>query len=230
MKKAIFTLLFALYGVMLSAQVPQKLGYQMLVLDPKVGTVLKTQDVNVELQIRQGSADGTVVYTYKNTEHTNRAGICYIVLDTPASIDWSNGPFFLATFVNDRMLSCTQLLSVPFAFQADKATTVNAWPTETQLVGKWARDDGDETITFTFNSDKTATRVKTEDDPDYSSENYTETGTWELLPGNILHLSLLGEESTKGQGKYDYCFVAVVKNGSLYIAGDEHNEGTYVKQ
>ena len=61
MKKAIFTLLFALYGVMLSAQVPQKLGYQMLVLDPKVGTVLKTQDVNVELQIRQGSADGTVV-------------------------------------------------------------------------------------------------------------------------------------------------------------------------
>jgi hypothetical protein len=233
MKKAIFTLLLALYGVMLSAQVPQKLGYQILVLDPKTGTVLKTQDVNVELQIRQGSADGTVVYTYKNTEHTNQAGICNIVLDTPDTIDWSNGPFFLATFVNDKMLSCTQFLTVPFAFHADKATTVNSWPTDAQLVGTWKRVNSSSEIiyTFTFKSDKTVTLSIVD-----HSASITHSGTWGLLAGNFLHLRF-ADYYDDSNDKYDLVadFVSIpcVINGVLYI--DEFSDGddlggAYVKQ
>lgn len=214
MKKLILTLIFALCGTTLWADVPQKMGYQMLVLDPQTGSALKMQEVNVKLEIRQGGADGTVVYTLSKTVTTNKMGTCNVTLEPPSTINWNYGPFFLATYVNDRLLSCTQLLSVPFAFQAN---TVTGWPTKEELIGTWKINatSSDTGYSYTFNGDGTCT---------YSSGGDGFHGTWKVLPGNLILLELIRDTLQSSENNYTQFIMPYIINGKLYMALED---GTY---
>ncbi len=136
MKRLFFTL-FALLTVLLSeAQNSQCLNYQAVVRDND-GLLLKEQTVGVEIQLVQGSLDGTPVYTETHTAETNANGVLTLKVgagissDTYEDIEWSKGPFFIKTSLDISggntysVTGTSELLSVPFAIYATTAESVN---------------------------------------------------------------------------------------------------------
>lgn len=131
MKKLSF--LFAILmiaAVSLFAQVPQKFSYQAVVRNAN-NQLLSLQAVGVRISILQGGVSGTVVYMETQTAVTNTNGLITLQIGGGnvlsgnfATIDWSDGPFFLKTETdpaggtNYSIEGTQQLLSVPYALYA----------------------------------------------------------------------------------------------------------------
>jgi len=101
--------------------------------------VTNTQ-IGMEINIRQGSASGPVVYTETQTPTTNANGLVSIEIGGGAgfnTIDWSAGPYFIETKTdptggtNYTITGTSQLLSVPYALFAKTADIVTGGITET---------------------------------------------------------------------------------------------------
>ncbi len=119
----------ALGSNLIQAQAPQKISYQMVVVDENNLLVIN-QSLGVELQILQGNASGTAVYTETHTAITNGNGLLSLELgggttsDNFASIDWSNGPYFIETNIDlaggtsYTLTGTSELQSVPYALHA----------------------------------------------------------------------------------------------------------------
>jgi len=112
------------------AQSPQKMSFQAVVRNNS-NTLISNQPVGLKISILQGSATGAAVYTETQTANTNSNGLVTIqigggavLLGDFATIDWSNGPYFIQTDTdvnggtNYTLTSTTQLLSVPYALYA----------------------------------------------------------------------------------------------------------------
>ncbi|MCB9205548.1 MAG: collagen-like protein [Flavobacteriales bacterium] len=121
------------------AQAPQMFNYQGVARD-NAGNTLVNQNIGVQFDLRETAANGTVVYSETHTATTNNFGLFNLQvgngtpsLGTLASIDWSNGPFFLEVSLdanggtNYQSMGVSQLLSVPYALYAE--TSGNAGPT-----------------------------------------------------------------------------------------------------
>src|SRR5574344_95927 len=103
MKKFLF-LLFILVGInvqIMFADVPQEMTYQVMVLNPKTGAIQANKDVSIKLEIRQGSQDGTAVFSHDYDVHTDNTGCALLALQIPTSIDWSSANYYFVTILKD---------------------------------------------------------------------------------------------------------------------------------
>lgn len=126
-------------GVTAMAQAPQMFNYQGVARD-NAGNTLVNQNIGVQFDLRETTANGNIVYSETHTATTNNFGLFNLQvgngtpsLGTLASIDWSNGPFFLEVSLDAtggtsyQSMGVSQLLSVPYALYAE--TSGNAGPT-----------------------------------------------------------------------------------------------------
>ncbi len=130
---------FLLIGLLLPAfgQAPQKLSYQAVVRNP-AGKLIQNGSVGVRFSIRQGTPDGTIVYTETQNGTTNVNGLLTMEIGTGTTlgnfgtINWANGPYFLMTEIDPSggilysVIATAELLSVPYALHSMNAATVGA--------------------------------------------------------------------------------------------------------
>ena len=117
------------------AQVPQKMSYQAVVRGSDNNLVVN-QNVAMRVSILQGSADGTAVYTETHSAQTNANGLVSIEIGNGtsngdfASIDWTNGPYFVKTETdvnggeNYEIVGVSQMLTVPYAMYSQTSGNV----------------------------------------------------------------------------------------------------------
>ena len=130
------------------AQVPEKMSYQAVVRDGSNDLVTEAQ-VGMQISILQGSPSGTAVYVETQTPTTNTNGLVSleigsgtVVSGTFATIDWGNGPYFIKTETdptggsNYTISGTSQLMSVPYAFHAKTAESVNNMGSYTHYIGE----------------------------------------------------------------------------------------------
>lgn len=129
--KKVFTILLAVFlTATVWAQSPNKMSYQAVIRNSSDALVTNTQ-IGLEVNIRQGTTSGTVVYTETQTPTTNANGLVSIEIGGGSgfnTIDWANGPYFIETKTdpaggtNYTITGTSQLLSVPYALYAGTAT------------------------------------------------------------------------------------------------------------
>lgn len=142
--RKVFTLLVAVFlTASVFAQSPEKMSYQAVVRDGS-NNLVTSSAVGMQLSILQGSASGTAVYVETQTPTSNANGLVSVeigsgtvVSGTFATIDWSNGPYFIKTETDPTggtsysITGTSQLLSVPYALHAKTAESVTGGITET---------------------------------------------------------------------------------------------------
>ena len=130
-KKLILSLV-AIATISLSSlgQAPEGFKYQAVVRDAG-NLILNNQAVGMRMTIQQGSIGGTTIYQETFTPTTNGYGLVNLEIGsgtvmsgTFATIDWSNGPYFIETAVDVTggtsyaVMGTSQLMSVPYALYA----------------------------------------------------------------------------------------------------------------
>ena len=117
-----------------AASVPAGIPYQAVIRD-NAGTALVNTPVSVRFTLQQNTTDGTVEYQETQSLTTNAMGLINTQIGTGtatqgtfASINWSNTTKFIQVEANTGAgyvdMGTQQLMSVPFAFQANKATAI----------------------------------------------------------------------------------------------------------
>jgi len=135
------------------AQSPEKMSYQAVIRNNSNALVANTQ-IGMEINIRQGTLSGTVVYTETQTPTTNANGLVSIEIGGGAgfsSIDWANNIYFIETktaiappLTTYTIITTSQLLSVPYALHSKTAETLTGGITETDpLFSAWGKDYND---------------------------------------------------------------------------------------
>lgn len=117
------------------AQLPQAVSFQAVLRDGN--TLLANRSVGVRLSIRQGAADGAVVYAETHSVSTNANGLLVLPMGMGsveqgafATIDWANGPYYAVSEAdpaggsNYSLTTVQQILSVPYALYAHSAANV----------------------------------------------------------------------------------------------------------
>jgi len=124
------TIILFLTGSLFS-QSPEGINYQATVRDAS-GNLMVNQSVTVILAIKKTSATGTNVYQETRTVTTNNFGGFSLVIGEGTTsmgnfsiIDWGGEDHFLNVNVNGNDLGTTQMMSVPYALHAKKATTAD---------------------------------------------------------------------------------------------------------
>lgn len=129
--------LFSVLGIPAKvwAQAPDKMSYQAVVRDSK-GKLIANKPVGIRIEILQGSATGSSVYTETHMLTSNTNGLVSmevgggtVVSGSFSGIDWSAGPYFIKTEAdpdggtNYTIIGVSQLLSVPYALYAKRSET-----------------------------------------------------------------------------------------------------------
>lgn len=146
MKKLITICAALLMTASVFAQAPEKMSYQAVVRDGS-NNLVTSSAVGMQISILQGSSSGTAVYVETQTPTTNVNGLVSleigsgtVVSGTFATIDWTNGPYFIKTETDPTggtsytITGTSQLLSVPYALHAKTAQTVTGIITETDPI------------------------------------------------------------------------------------------------
>ena len=128
MKKLVLTLTLAIAALLSFAQIPQTFSYQGVVRDAE-SKIVAEKPITVNVQILQGTDEGTEVYAETHEVTTNANGLMTFELGSKnaedfAKIDWSNAPYFVKTvaeFDGTQISGVTPLLAVPYALYAAKA-------------------------------------------------------------------------------------------------------------
>lgn len=136
------------------AQVPGAFQYQAVVRNAD-GSVASNKPLEVQVNIRQGAADGESVYEEVHTTSSNAAGIVTLRIGEGtnssrrtifADIDWSDGIYFLDMQVDRgngfESIGCQQLLSVPYAKCAETADNVHITSPDGRLWRIQVSNDG----------------------------------------------------------------------------------------
>jgi hypothetical protein len=129
MKKTLLLAITNLLMVTLSfGQSPNSFKYQAVLRDVS-GNAKVSANVNVRIDILQGSATGTAVFSETFATQTNAYGLINLeigrgnpIIGDLALMDWSVGPYFIKISVDGTEMGTSQLLSVPFALYAAKAS------------------------------------------------------------------------------------------------------------
>ncbi|TVQ88650.1 MAG: hypothetical protein EA393_08425 [Bacteroidetes bacterium] len=104
------------------AQTPMGFNYQAVLRD-NMGDIREDEIVNLEIELLQGSAEGTVVFSELHTAQTNAFGLVNLKIgsintESFSDIDWSAGPYYLRIIVDGLAMGTSPLLSVPYAMYA----------------------------------------------------------------------------------------------------------------
>ena len=123
------------------AQAPQSFNYQGVARD-NAGNIIANQNIGLQLDLRQSTANGAVLFTETHATSTNAFGLFNIAvgsgtpqLSTLSAIDWSTGPYFLEVSMDAtggtsyQSLGTSQLLSVPYALYAETSGNGSVGPT-----------------------------------------------------------------------------------------------------
>jgi uncharacterized protein (TIGR02145 family) len=127
----ILTLISAvILTVSLCAQAPNKMSFQTVVRN-NLGKLVVNKSIGVRLSILKTSSTGTSVYveTHSKTSNVNglltlEVGTGTVTSGTFATIDWSQGPFFLKTEMDVNggssytITGVTEFVSVPYALNS----------------------------------------------------------------------------------------------------------------
>ena len=146
------------------AQSPEKISYQAVIRNSSDALVTNTQ-IGMEINIRQGTPSGTIVYTETQTPTTNINGLVSVEIGGGTgfnTIDWANDTYFIETKTdiaggtNYTITGTNQLLSVPYALHAKTAETVIGGITETDpIFTAWDKDYNDLINTPTIDGSET---------------------------------------------------------------------------
>lgn len=131
MKKLLLSFVaIATFALSSLGQAPEGFKYQAVVRDAG-SIILNNQAVGLRMTIQQGSIGGTTVYSETFSTTTNAYGLVNLEIGSGtiisgvfATIDWSNGPYFMETAVDITggtsyiVMGTSQLLSVPYALYA----------------------------------------------------------------------------------------------------------------
>jgi len=142
--RKLFTLLVAvLLTATVWAQAPQKMSYQAVIRNSS-GHLVTSQVIGMEINIRQGSTSGTIVYTETQTPTTNANGLVSIEIGDEigfSTIDWATNTYFIETktavvapLTTYTITGVSQLLSVPYALNAKTAETITGTINETDPI------------------------------------------------------------------------------------------------
>ena len=140
-KLLIITLSNLLIITSVFAQAPEKMSYQAVIRNSGDVLVANTQ-IGMEINIRKGSAAGTIVYTETQTPTTNANGLVSIEIGGEAgfsSINWTSDTYFIETRIavvapltTYTITGTSQLLSVPYALHSKTAHAITGSIVETQ--------------------------------------------------------------------------------------------------
>lgn len=113
--------------------VPGGMSYQAVVRNAQ-NELIANQRISIKVSIHQWSATGGVVYSETHSVETNTNGLASLVIGqgytesgSYAAIDWAQGPYFVETEIdpnggdNYTISSTTQMMSVPYAYYAERA-------------------------------------------------------------------------------------------------------------
>ncbi len=123
MKKFFHTLVLSILSISVLAQAPQMFNYQA-VLRNNAGEPIASNAVTVNIEILQGSATGSVVFTETHSTETNEFGLINLQIGSVQSldaVDWTADDYFIKVSVDETSMGSTQLLSVPYALHAGSA-------------------------------------------------------------------------------------------------------------
>lgn len=143
--KSAHWLILMLISSSLFSQSPQKMSYQAVIRDATNHLVI-TQ-VGMRISIRQGTADGTAVYTETQTPTPNANGLVTIQIGDGdpvafAAISWAAGPYYIKTetdpdnsdgLTDYTIVGTSQILSVPYSLSAKKAEGISGTITASQV-------------------------------------------------------------------------------------------------
>lgn len=141
MKKLFFTLFASIVFISMYGQVPQEINYQGVARN-SLGTLLSNQNIGIKLDLHQGSAVGTVVFSEAHNKTTNvfglfNLGIGSVNTSVFSAINWANGPYFLEVSMDPAggtsysSVGTQQFMSVPYALYAQTAGNASLTPTIT---------------------------------------------------------------------------------------------------
>jgi hypothetical protein len=103
---------------------PASFSYQA-VLRNSSGQLMENQSVTVDVEILEGSASGTSVFTESHVVTTNAYGLVSLdigSINDLSTLNWSMNDYFISISVDGTLMGTSQLLSVPFAMHASTAT------------------------------------------------------------------------------------------------------------
>ncbi|MCD6019185.1 MAG: Collagen triple helix repeat-containing protein [Bacteroidetes bacterium] len=125
------SLLFLLSFNTLIAQVPQGFNYQAVARDNS-GLLLANQNIGIKLNILQGSAAGSIVYSESHSLTSNANGLINtsvgtgsVLQGTFSAITWSTGIYFMEISMDVSggtsyvLMGTQQLMSTPYALYAE---------------------------------------------------------------------------------------------------------------
>lgn len=137
MKLYLMLLILLATSMALQAQIPQKFNYQAVVRS-NAGTIVANQNVKIRFRIHDGSAAGTVQYSETHSTTTNiyglinlQVGAGTVASGTFSGVSWNTGNKFLEVETditggtNYTSIATVELISVPYAVQADNANRFN---------------------------------------------------------------------------------------------------------
>lgn len=117
------------------SNVPQKITFQSIIRSSS-GSLISKSPIGVRLSLIQGNQFGPSVYVETHVQNTNTNGLLTIFMGQGVSvfgkfdeINWEKGPYFLKSEfdltggTNYSMNSTSEMVSVPFAFIAQKSDT-----------------------------------------------------------------------------------------------------------
>jgi Collagen triple helix repeat (20 copies) len=115
-------LLFMVSALTLFGQTPGTFNYQAVLRDAD-GYINADANVNIEMEIHQGTESGTVVYSEVHSATTSEFGMVNLEIGSlnPTSfgtIDWAAGPYFVEVSVDGISMGTSELLTVPYALYA----------------------------------------------------------------------------------------------------------------
>ncbi|MFM7005949.1 MAG: hypothetical protein ACKOWX_01715 [Flavobacteriales bacterium] len=140
MKKSLLFLFALIFNFSLFGQAPEGINYQAVIRNMN-GTLVTGTNIAMRVQIKQGTANGSIVYQERHAVQTSQQGLVNLVIGngtvisgTFSTINWGNGPYFIALGVdfsagtNYLDYGTQQMMSVPYALYAKSAgTELNQW-------------------------------------------------------------------------------------------------------
>ena len=109
-------------GESILAQTPMGFNYQAVLRD-NTGDIREDEVVNLEIELLQGSAQGTVVFSELHTTQTNTFGLVNLKIgsintESFSNIDWSAGPYYIRIHIDGLAMGTSPMQSVPYAMYA----------------------------------------------------------------------------------------------------------------
>jgi hypothetical protein len=137
-KGAIGLLIILVYRLVGQINVPDSIFYQGIARDAN-GNPLINKNIGIQLNIRQGTPLGSIVFTEAHSVTTNTLGLFSLKIGSQnpsafQSIQWQQGPYYLEILMDPNggtsymPIGTQQLLSVPYALYAKHSAFADSIP------------------------------------------------------------------------------------------------------